>query len=81
VWDSFFGAISLPLILGNTAADLLPISAKQERQLPTVVAGICVGKTQGRKKSSSSSESLCFNGPSYFIDLQSICFQYAWGRA
>jgi hypothetical protein len=63
----------------------LPISCpsgQKERQRPTVVAGICVGKAQGREKeSSSSSESLCFNEPSYFIDLQSICFHYAWGRA
>jgi len=63
----------------------LPISCpsgQKERQRPTVVAGICVGKTQGRKKESSSpSESLYIRGPNYFIDLQTICFQYAWRRA
>jgi len=37
-----------------------------------------VGKTQGKKKESSSpSESLCIKRPNYFIDLQIICFQYA----
>jgi hypothetical protein len=47
-----------------------------------VVAGIYKGKAQRRKNESSSpSESLCFNEPSYFLDLQIICFLYAWGRA
>jgi hypothetical protein len=45
----FVAAISLPHILGNTVADLLPIMARR-KTAATVDAGIYEGKAQRRNK-------------------------------
>jgi len=76
------GALSLlpfrfPPIPIDTAAYLLPIGKKTRSGQKLLWESTRGRPGGGKNKSSSPSESLCFNEHRIFYDLQTICFQYA----